>query len=634
MSVDLTKSAPHGAKETEPQAAAREGEPQAGGRTAPFGEPQKPDSPEPGLPPPPGLVAVQGGKVVVRIPHPESARPSIAPGAHVSLVVNGRPVTESTAVDAGDEVVVEAVPEPPQVEVLVEVTQGGLEAVARVSRRPGVRYRINDAPFAPQVTISATPVGRIDPPPLAREQVLEALAKAGVVYGIDGAAIDAMTCREELEFSAVVARGKPPSDPVDAHVEPVAPQKSEAASPKRDDVQRVDLLDRGEVLSVREGEVVAVWVEARPGEDGVDVRGAPIPARKPKLRPLKLGSGAVRPEGSREILAARTGRPVIRENFVDVVPSYHVPGDVNVATGHVEFAGDVTVQRNVEESLRVRAGGSVIIGGMVLRKARVEAGGSVRVKSVVGGSISAGENAALYGPLIDRLKRLAPLTQQALESLRRLAAASQASGRAVQLGVFFKALLERHYGEAQKLAQEIGRLAAEHKNALEPELAARIAAAAQMLVGRGPLLVRSLDEIEQAIDEMLDAAVALESRLSEADVIVEYLQNAEVACGGRVRLVGKACYNSKVVARTGFEARAATIRGGSVAVTHGGVVAREIGSPSAVVTEISVAEHAAIEAEVIHPNVRCTVGHRQYRFEQTRRHIVLRLDRETGELRF
>jgi len=69
-------------------------------------------------------------------------------------------------------------------------------------------------------------------------------------------------------------------------------------------------------------------------------------------------------------------------------------------------------------------------------------------------------------------------------------------------------------------------------------------------------------------------------------------------------------------------------------VTHGSVVAREIGSPSAVVTEIAVPEDGSIKADVIHPNVRCIVGHRQYRFEITRRRVVLHLDRETGELRF
>ena len=120
---------------------------------------------------------------------------------------------------------------------------------------------------------------------------------------------------------------------------------------------------------------------------------------------------------------------MVKETFVDVVPSYEVPADVNVATGHIDFAGDVTVRRNVEESLKVRAGGSVIIGGMVFRKARVEAGGSVRVRGVVGGSISAGGNTAVYGPLIEGLGRLAPLVQKAAENLRRVEEASRADGK-------------------------------------------------------------------------------------------------------------------------------------------------------------------------------------------------------------
>ena len=592
------------------------------------------DAMESSQPAPPGLVAVQAGRVVVQLPSPASAKPSITPGANVSVIVNGQPISQTTTIDAGDEVVLEAIAEPPAVEVWVEVTKGGVEAVAHVIRRPGVMHEIRDAAFAPHVTVSTRPAGVIAPPAVTVEQVKKALADAGVAYGVNEEAIEALTGRQELQFSAVVAAGRLPSDPIDAHVKPVAPEREPVSTFRQDDVQRVDLLDRGEIFSVNEGEVVAEWVEARPGLDGMDVRGTPIPARKPKVRQLKLGSGVRRSEGSRYIVAARTGRPVVKEAFVDVIPTYDVPGDVNVATGHIDFAGDVTVRRNVEESLRVRAGGSVVIGGMVLRKARVEAGGSVRVKSVVGGSISAGGNSAVYAPIVDALKRLVPQLEQATENLRRLVVASEASGNRMQLGIYFKALLERHYRDTQKLAQEVGGILAKHKDVIEPELFARIAKAAQVLIGRGPLLVKSFVEIEQVLDELRTIPVELESRMAEADVTVEYLQNAEVACGGKVRLVGKACYNSKVIARTGFEAPVATIRGGSVTVTHGGIVAREIGSPSAVVTELSVAADASIKAEIVHPSVRCIVGHRQYRFEMTRRHVVLHLDKETGELRF
>lgn len=584
-------------------------------------------------PSPPGLVAIQGGKVVVQLPSPDSPRPSITPGAYVVVEVNGTQIHETTTIDVDDDVAIRALPEEPVLDIRIEVPKSAEEAVAHVVRRAGTAHEVKDAPFAPHVTVAVRPVGTIPPPELTAEAVKKALADAGVVFGIDEAAIEQMIARPEAGFHAVVARAKPPTPPVDSHAKPTVKEET-VAEVQLDEPHRVDLLYRGEIFSVQEGEVVAEWVDAQPGVDGTDVLGRPIPAKKPKVRALKLGSGARRAEGSKYIVAARTGRPVVKETFVDVVPSYEVPADVNVATGHIDFAGDVTVRRNVEESLKVRAGGSVIIGGMVFRKARVEAGGSVRVRGVVGGSISAGGNTAVYGPLIEGLGRLAPLVQKAAENLRRVEEASRATGKAFQIGVVFKALLERHFAEAQKVAQSTGAFLAQRKDEFEMDLVARIATALRILVGRGPLLVKSFDEIEAALEELRLIPAELEARIAEADVIVEYLQNAEIACGGKVQLVGKACYNSKVIARKGFEAPAATIRGGSITVTHGSVVAREIGSPSAVVTEIAVPEDGSIKADVIHPNVRCIVGHRQYRFEITRRRVVLHLDRETGELRF
>src|SRR5690606_40397956 len=82
----------------------------------------------------------------------------------------------------------------------------------------------------------------------------------------------------------------------------------------------------------------------------------------------------------------------------------------------------------------------------------------------------------------------------------------------------------------------------------------------------------------------------------------------------------------------GFEAPNATVRGGSITVTHGSVIAREIGSPSAALTEIIVGPEGSIKAEMIYPNVRCVVGQRQYRADSPKRHLVLHLDRATGEL--
>ena len=250
---------------------------------------------------------------------------------------------------------------------------------------------------------------------------------------------------------------------------------------------KVDLLDRGEIQSVQQGVVVGVWVDPAPGEDGLTVRGEAVPARKPRAPKIKLGSGVIRSEGSPYVVAARTGRPVITDTFVDVIPSYDVPGDVNVASGHIEFAGDVHVRGNVEESLRVRAGGSVVIGGMIFRKARVEAGGSVSAKGVVGGQVEAGGNSSVYTPLMDAVRKLEPLFQRAVESLRLLGSSLASSGAKQPLGVYFKALLERHYSEVEKLAQEIGVILSKNANAIDEELAGRLSGAVQLLSGRGPL---------------------------------------------------------------------------------------------------------------------------------------------------
>ncbi|HLS90688.1 MAG TPA: FapA family protein [Limnochordia bacterium] len=582
-----------------------------------------------------GLVGIQDGKVVLRA-EPDALPPKLTPGPHVVLRVNGQVVEETVAVKPDDEVTVEAVQEAPTKEIHIQIAQDGSSAVALIQRRPGIAWAINDAPFAAHVTVNVRPAGQLPPPPVSVEDVLEALAKAGVVYGIDRAAIEELVAQEALECRAVVAKGRPPTPPVDGRVEPYRREQesSQPAADMREEALKIDLLDRGEIESVNPGDIVAVWIDPQPGQDGVDVKGQPVPARKPRSPQLRLGSGVEKQPDSPYIVAVRTGRPMVKETFVDVVPTFDVRGDVNVSTGHIEFAGNINVQRNVEESLRVRAGGSVVIGGMVFRKAEVLAGGSVTARGVVGGRIEAGGNASIYGPLIDALRRLEPLLEKAVENLRRIVPVLEADGAQERLGPVFKALLERHFPETGAIAQEIGKQLVQHKELIEPELLARLAQVVKLLAGRGPLQVKGLADVTSVLGVVQSLPLELDSRIEDADVRVDYLQNAEIACGGKVILRGRACFNSKIVARNGFEAPNATVRGGSITVTHGSVIAREIGSPSAALTEIIVGPEGSIKAEMIYPNVRCVVGQRQYRVDSPKRHLVLHLDRETGELRF
>lgn len=582
----------------------------------------------------PGLVAIQGGRVVVRMPTPESMKPTIAPGPHVVLKVNGEVVTQSVQIDDKDEVIVETAPEPPSVEVRIDVAKDASEAIAHILRRPGITYVVKEAAFASHLDVAVRPSGRVPAPFATVEQIRDALAHAGVVYGIDDEAIQALVARTELEVKGVVARGTPPTEPVDGHVRPYRSHQSDLGIDTSEDALKVDLLDRGEVLSVNEGDIVGEWIEPEPGQDGRNVRGEPVRARKPKPVRVKLGKGVSREEGSRFIVAVRMGRPVITEKLVDVVPSYDVPGDVNVATGHVEFAGDVSVRGNVEESLRVRAGGSVAISGMVFRKARVEAGGSVSAKGVVGGYVEAGGNSGVYTPVVNLLRRLAPLYQGAVENLRRIQSTLQATGATQPLGVYFKALLERHYSGATRLAEGLGTFLNNPKHQIDDELKDALASIVRHLTGRGPLRVSSVDDLTSFAELLEIIPVELEARISEADVKVGYLQNAEIVSGGTVIVTGRACYNSKVIARNGFQAPGATVRGGTINVTHGSVVAKEIGSPAAPATEILVAADGVIKAEMIYPNVLCTVGTRHHRIESLRRRVEIRLDPQTGELRF
>lgn len=195
---------------------------------------------------------------------------------------------------------------------------------------------------------------------------------------------------------AVVARGVPAVAPVPGEVEFLV--LMERAKRSEEDEAPVDWKNLWVTPSVREGDVIARIYPPKEGTDGVDVFGDPLPAASHTFFRIRYGEGvnvSVHEDGSVEVASARVvGQPVFSDNVLDVHPLLVIDGDVNMATGNVEFTGSVLVTGSVLEGFSVRAGKDVSVFGWVYN-ARIQAEGSCVVKGGATGErafVSAGED--------------------------------------------------------------------------------------------------------------------------------------------------------------------------------------------------------------------------------------------------
>lgn len=247
--------------------------------------------------------------------------------------------------------------------VKVSVVPGAMEATVELSREVGPGL------------------------PLQVAAVAAALEKAGVVRGVDqkelGAAV-AEAIESGSTLTRVVARGEAPVQGGGTGVKWLIQVPTGKKVVLRAD-GRADYKNQENFVAVKEGtplvELVRQGDEGRPG---FDVLGKILEAEKGPSEEL-VHDESVREEpipGGVRLVAARGGELSLQGTALSITAVHAVAGDVSVATGNVNFPGEVRIQGKVSSGFAVIAGGDVYIGDCV-EAALVSSGGSLMVSQGV-----------------------------------------------------------------------------------------------------------------------------------------------------------------------------------------------------------------------------------------------------------
>jgi len=245
--------------------------------------------------------------------------------------------------------------------------------------------------------------------PLELEGFERLLEQAGVTGGLDMESAREAVFQCAMEripvLGVVVARGKPPEDEIPAHL---VVESALLAPPKRADSEKsFDHKAYSPFLFVKKGDVLARMIQRREGVMGSDIHGTSLPYEKRKIEQAKPGKNTVWAGGN--VVAERDGRFVLQGDSFCVNEVLEVVGDVDYATGHVDFSGDVIVGGEVKRGFRIHAGGSlccakvidateVLCGGDLVAgqgilgrlEGTVRAGGAVRARFVENCTVEAG----------------------------------------------------------------------------------------------------------------------------------------------------------------------------------------------------------------------------------------------------
>ena len=215
-------------------------------------------------------------------------------------------------------------------------------------------------------------------------EVRDLLNGSGVICGVLDSVIDDIVIHKRYNQNIEIARGKQPTAGEDGHYELFFQTELENR-PKIKEDGSVDYKNMQLMELVEKDQVIARYEPPRLGEDGWDVLGNPVPARKGNNLPPLTGNGIIRLEDEMTYIAATSGKIEMNGNKINIYPIYVVNGDLDLNTGNIDFNGDVIIRGNVCAQFSIKARGNVEISGLV-ENARIEAGGDVVIKGGMNGN--------------------------------------------------------------------------------------------------------------------------------------------------------------------------------------------------------------------------------------------------------
>lgn len=217
---------------------------------------------------------------------------------------------------------------------------------------------------------------------LSSADALQALAAAGVSFGVDSAAVTAAVAeaaRAGQSVRRIVARGRPPEPGADARIEHHAALLRAGGQPRQRQDGSVDYFDLGLVQNIEVGTVLAKKIPATKGRPGLTVTGTEVPPRPGRDLPLLAGEGAQLQADGLQVVAAETGHALLQSGRVQVSRVFAVRGHVGPSTGNIDFAGSVVVRGNIAAGYSIKASHDVEVQGGI-ESGSVEAGGNVVVQ--------------------------------------------------------------------------------------------------------------------------------------------------------------------------------------------------------------------------------------------------------------
>lgn len=219
---------------------------------------------------------------------------------------------------------------------------------------------------------------------IKKEAIVSEIQKVGIKYGIIEENIDWVIASRIYNEPIKIAEGKFPIDGDDAKIIHLF-EISEKLEFKQDESGRVNYKEiSNSILNANRGDIISKKIPPTPGIDGINIFGEIVSPKHGKDKFFFKGKNVEEANDGHELMSTIDGRVSVVNQMINVFPILQVDGDIDLSIGNVDFVGTVFIKGKVKEGFTVKAGGDMIVDG-VIENANVEVHGNLLIKNGIVG---------------------------------------------------------------------------------------------------------------------------------------------------------------------------------------------------------------------------------------------------------
>jgi len=583
-----------------------------------------------------GKVWVKEGQIYYK--ETSTHYPTINPPTGVVLYKNGVLIRTTTALMEKDLLKFEFQNE--LKELSWSISLDPLEIVATLQIEPGYRktYRLVDQEPSSHCQLEIQ---------LHEEKMINNLQLTQIEQRMKELGINTRIQRLEIQRALettkpgvfTIAKGIEPMNGVDGWIEFVVNNEFKENCPKELENGDVGYRELVTIPHVDKGQLLANINHPKSEKIGITVTGKRISPNPPKQLIVHAHRGVNLIDQGTKIVAVKSGRPIIQIKDsiakISVIPKLIQSIDGDLSSSNLQYIGDIEIQGNVNEGMKVVAMMDINISGTVY-KSNITAGNRMVVRrDVVNSILSSGKINQLnerLGILLGRLSIELISFVSAIEQVYQSPAFKTSDIAKMGLSSLIRILLEKKFMNLPPLINELSALIlkADKLQILDSEFQEIHCELINGFLKVSPTQFRKPENIVSLVEQIEEVYELISiSQESGAHMEISYALNSELYCSGDISIVGKGCINSNIYSG-GKVLIQGVLRGGEVFATMG-IEAEKTGSKEGAITRIIVPVGQTIKINNAMKDTIIQIGSHSHKFLRSEQNIFARVNLE-GQL--